>query len=62
MEVLTEHATVDGDILELGAHTWAIHGSVAVDGEIILAEFGTEREAQEALTELSRIERDLGTD
>ena len=35
----TENASIDGDILEISSHTWAIHGEIAVDGEILMAEF-----------------------
>jgi hypothetical protein len=51
-ELLDEHATIAGDIIELDAHTWAIHGSIAVDGDEILAEFDTEDQARMALDEL----------
>ena len=30
---------IDGDALQLGRDTWAVHGNVAYDGEIIVAEF-----------------------
>lgn len=51
-ELLEEHATIAGDVIELDSHTWAIHGSVAVDGDVILAEFATEDEARMVLGEL----------
>jgi hypothetical protein len=44
-----EHATIAGDVVEVAVNTWAIHGSIAVDGEVLLAEFGTQDEAKRAL-------------
>ena len=32
-ELVQERATIAGDVVEIDAHTWAIHGSIAVDGE-----------------------------
>jgi hypothetical protein len=52
-ELVEEHATIDGDVLEIDAHTWAIHGSIAVDGDVIMAEYDTEEHARIALDELS---------
>jgi hypothetical protein len=51
-ELVDEHATIDGDVIEIGAHTWAIHGSIAVDSEVIMAEYDTEEHARIALDEL----------
>jgi hypothetical protein len=48
-ELVQEHATIDGDILEIDARTWAIHGSIAVDGEVIMAEYDTEDRARHVL-------------
>jgi hypothetical protein len=59
-ELVEEHATIAGDILEIDAHTWAIHGSIAVDGEVILAEFDSEQHARIVLEELSGLEDDAG--
>ena len=36
-------------MIELDAETWAIHGSIPYDGEIIAATFVTEHEAREVL-------------
>ena len=55
-ELVHEHTTIAGDIIEVAAHTWAIHGSVAVDGDVLLAEYATEGEARSALTELAHFE------
>ena len=52
-ELVDEHATIAGDVIEIGAHTWAIHGSIAVDGDVIMAEYDTEEHARIVLDELS---------
>jgi len=54
--LLAEHATIAGDVIELGEHTWAIHGSIAVDGDEILAEFETESRARMVLGQLPSAE------
>jgi hypothetical protein len=52
-ELLGEHATVAGDVVELGTDTWAIHGSIPVDGDVIMAEYGTRDQARHALDQLT---------
>jgi hypothetical protein len=51
-ELVDEQAVVDGDVLEIDEHTWAIHGSIGVDGEVIMAEFAREEDARTVLDEL----------
>ena len=51
-ELVDEQATVDGDVLAIDEHTWAIHGSIGVDGEVIMAEFGREEDALAVLAAL----------
>jgi hypothetical protein len=51
-DLVGQHTTIAGDVVELGARTWAVHGSIPVDGEAILAEFETEAEAMLALQHL----------
>lgn len=51
--LVAHHATVDGDVVQLAEHTFALHGSLAVDGETILAEYRTEHEARAALARLA---------
>jgi hypothetical protein len=55
-ELVEEHATIEGDVIEIDAHTWAIHGSIAVDGDVIMAEYESEEHARVVLDELSRAE------
>jgi hypothetical protein len=56
-ELVEEHATIAGDIIEIDSHTWAIHGFIAVDGEVIMAEYETEEHARVVLDELSAEQR-----
>jgi hypothetical protein len=51
-ELVDGHASIDGDILEIDAHTWAIHGSIPVDGNVIMAEYDTLDEGTQVLNEL----------
>ncbi len=59
-ELVEEHATIAGDVLEIDSHTWAIHGEIAVDGDVIMAEYESEEHARIVLTELSEEERGGG--
>jgi hypothetical protein len=56
-ELVEEHATIAGDIIEIDSHTWAIHGFIAVDGEVIMAEYETEEHARVVLDELTAEQR-----
>ena len=47
-----EHAVIAGDVIEIDSHTWAIHGSIAVDGDVIMAEYESEEHARIVLGEL----------
>lgn len=55
-ELLAGHATIDGDVVEVGTHAWAIHGSIAVDGEVIMAEYDTQHQARLVLDKLAAAE------
>ena len=57
LELLDENASIDGDILEISSHTWAIHGEIAVDGEILMAEFDTYDDARNVLDQVRRSTR-----
>ena len=52
--MIEEHATIAGDIIEVDPDTWAIHGSIAVDGEVLLAEYDTPDQARIALDKVPR--------
>lgn len=55
--LLTQQARVAGDVLAVASDTWAIHGVIPVDGEVILAEYGSEAEARAVLDSLAAFER-----
>lgn len=59
-EILELRARVSGDIFEVDPHTWAIHGFIPVDGEVILAEFDSPQTAQFILDQLAETE-DMAT-
>ncbi len=48
-ELIDEHYPFDCNLIEIDPHTWAIHGSIPVGGEVILAEFGNQDDAKAAL-------------
>jgi hypothetical protein len=52
-ELIEEHATIAGDVVEIGPHTWAIHGSIPVDGEVIMAEYDSRERARIVLDKLA---------
>jgi hypothetical protein len=52
-ELIEEHATVAGDIAEVGLNTWAIHGVIAMDGEVMMAAFASYEQARIVLDQLS---------
>jgi hypothetical protein len=59
VEVLVdEHVQVSCQLVPIDDHTWAIQGSIAVDGEVILAEFDNPEDAELALEELAASEDD----
>ena len=54
LELLVEdRATIAADLIEIDDHTWAIHGNIAVGGDVIMAEFESEDEAKTILVTLS---------
>jgi hypothetical protein len=56
-ELIDEHFPFDCNLIEIDAHTWAIHGSIPVGGEAILAEFGNKADAEAALELLAASEK-----
>jgi hypothetical protein len=52
-ELIDEHVRVDCNLIPIDANTWAIHGSVAVDGNVILAEFDNKDDAEAALERIA---------
>ena len=57
MEFLTglvnSHTEVAGDVLRIGPTTWAIYGSIPVDGGVLIAEYGSFEEATAVLVQLA---------
>jgi hypothetical protein len=61
-ELIDEHLRADCTLVQIDAHTWAIHGTIAVDSNVILAEFSNQEDAQTAIEQLSAAEhRAAGT-
>jgi hypothetical protein len=48
-ELIDEHVRVDCNLIQIDDQTWAIHGSIAVDGQVIMAEFSNQSDAELAL-------------
>ena len=56
--LVDEHVHVSCQLVPIDDHTWAISGSIAVDGEVILAEFDNPEDAERALEQLAASEDD----
>ena len=54
--LVDEHVHVSCRLVPIDERTWAIQGSIAVDGEVILAEFDNAQDAEVALEELAASE------
>jgi hypothetical protein len=37
--MIAENAVISGDVAEIGVRAFAIHGMIAVDGDVIMANF-----------------------
>jgi hypothetical protein len=53
----TAPADVNGDVIEISTETWAIHGYIAYDGDVLLAEYDNPNDARAALGRLAVLER-----
>jgi predicted acyltransferase (DUF342 family) len=51
-QLVDERVRIAGDVLEVRVGVWVIHGSIPVDGEVILAEFSVLDEARSVLDQL----------
>jgi hypothetical protein len=51
-QLVDERVRIAGDVLEVSVGVWAIHGSIPVDGEVILGEFALLDEARSVLDQL----------
>jgi hypothetical protein len=59
-EVLDEHVLVSG-VVPIGDQTWAIYGSIPVDGEVIVAEFDNRADAESTLERIAAAEQETVT-
>jgi hypothetical protein len=60
-ELIHAHVRFDYDLIAIDDQTWAIHGIIAVDGQVILAKFTTQDDAWSALEQLSQAEIETAT-
>jgi glycogen debranching enzyme len=56
-ELEEENARISGHPLPIGYGLWGIHGLIAVDGDVLMAEFDSYDEARRVLDALSRERR-----
>ena len=56
-DLLEEHATIAGGVVEVGDACWAIHGFIPVDGDILMARFYSYDRAAGVLEQLPRLTR-----
>jgi hypothetical protein len=59
-ELIDERVRVDCNLIQIDEQTWAIHGTIAVDGEVIVAEFSNQSEAKLALERIAAAENRHG--
>jgi hypothetical protein len=52
-ELVDENVVISGDIPQVGADIWAIHGVIPADGEVIIAEFDTYEQAKGVLDQIA---------
>ena len=52
-DLVGENTPIAGEIAEIGAGTWAIHGTIPVDGNVIIAEFPTYEQAKVVLQRIA---------
>jgi hypothetical protein len=51
--ILSMQPRLGGDLFQMDAQVWAIHGYIPVDGEVILAEFDHRETARAVLAQLA---------
>jgi hypothetical protein len=51
--LVEENAAIDGHVLQVSDRLWAIHGVIAVDGRVLMAEFDSYDDARRALDVIS---------
>jgi hypothetical protein len=55
--LMEENASIAGDVVQVGVNLWAIHGSIPVDGDVLMAEFDSYDQATSVFDELPRLPR-----
>ena len=58
-ELVDEHLQAWCELVLIDEHTWAIRGSIAYEGAVILAEFDSREDAELALQELAAADPDI---
>ena len=53
LELVEENASIAGDVVPMRYGLWAIHGVIPVDGDVLMAEFGTYDDARTVLDQIS---------
>ncbi len=55
-ELVSEHVQLHLDVIEIDEQTWAIHGYIAYEGDVIAATFASANDAWAGLSRLHEIE------
>jgi hypothetical protein len=55
-ELVSEHVQLHQNVIEIDEQTWAIHGHIAYDGDVIAATFSSANDAWAGLSHLQEIE------
>lgn len=55
--LIEECVEFDHEVIALDHHTWAIHGRIAYDGEVIAVTYPSEAAARAGLTRVAELER-----
>jgi hypothetical protein len=58
--LVEERVQIDHEVIVINEATWAIHGSITYDGQVIAATFGTAEEAWSGLARLEELEHGHG--
>jgi hypothetical protein len=51
-DLLAENAWIATDVLQIYQGTWAVHGEIAVDGNVLMAAFDSDDDARRTLDQL----------
>jgi hypothetical protein len=56
-ELVEENAAIAPDVLQVGERLWVVHGYIAVDGDVLMAEFESYDDATTVLGRLPQRSR-----